>query len=154
MINKHDVDDEYDVVDWLEENNKEFEIFPSKPTCTGNETSLAQCSFSTLDSTCRIEYTIYGLECGPAPTTSTVSTTVTTTIQPPTELTTTVPFIGPVTRDPKPIKEKIPIRLYGGEGANIGRLEVRFNDTWGTVCAQRGWTRENADVVCHQLHYM
>ena len=36
---------------------------------------------------------------------------------------------------------------------SYGRLEVRYNNTWGTVC-QQGFTMESANVVCKQLGYL
>ena len=36
---------------------------------------------------------------------------------------------------------------------SYGRLEVKYNNTWGTVC-QRGFTMQSANVVCKQLGYV
>jgi len=44
------------------------------------------------------------------------------------------------------------IRLIGGSRASEGRVEVCFNNTWGTVCDD-GWTDVDASVVCRQLGY-
>ena len=50
------------------------------------------------------------------------------------------------------------IRLVGGRldltGTNFsdeGRVEICFNDVWGTVC-DRQWDDTDAGVVCRQLH--
>ena len=42
------------------------------------------------------------------------------------------------------------IRLIGGSRASEGRVEVCFNDIWGTVCDD-GWNDVDASVVCRQL---
>lgn len=44
----------------------------------------------------------------------------------------------------------VPIRLLGGRTQHEGRLQVRVNEKWGTVCNYR-WTMINAALVCHQL---
>ncbi|XP_049825562.1 protein bark beetle isoform X2 [Aethina tumida] len=44
----------------------------------------------------------------------------------------------------------LPIRLLGGSSETEGRLQIRINNQWGTVC-NYGWTIENAALVCQQL---
>lgn len=48
------------------------------------------------------------------------------------------------------VESKIPIRLLGGKTTNEGRLQVKIDNRWGTVC-NYGWSMRNAALVCHQL---
>ena len=46
------------------------------------------------------------------------------------------------------------VRLVGGSAANQGRVEMCYNNVWGSVCADNGqWTQAEASVVCQQLGY-
>ena len=49
------------------------------------------------------------------------------------------------------------VRLVNGREPNEGRVEVCFNETWGTICDHispyGNWNQSEADVVCKQLGY-
>ncbi|XP_031564287.1 neurotrypsin-like [Actinia tenebrosa] len=49
-------------------------------------------------------------------------------------------------------KSDVAVRLLDGKTPNEGRLEVRYNGTWGTICND-SWDMHEAYVVCHMLHY-
>ncbi|CAG9858649.1 unnamed protein product [Phyllotreta striolata] len=51
------------------------------------------------------------------------------------------------------IEPKVPIRLLGGNSETEGRLQLKVDGQWGTVC-NYGWTMENAALVCQQLGYV
>lgn len=42
------------------------------------------------------------------------------------------------------------VRLVGGSTRYQGRVEICFNETWGTVCDD-SWSSEDASVVCREL---
>nr|XP_022906031.1 protein bark beetle isoform X1 [Onthophagus taurus] len=48
------------------------------------------------------------------------------------------------------IESQKPLRLLGGKTEYEGRLQIKINNEWGTVC-NYGWTIKNAALVCHQL---
>ena len=48
------------------------------------------------------------------------------------------------------------VRLANGRQPHEGRVEVCFNETWGTICdyiSPRRWNTSEADVVCQHLGY-
>ena len=44
------------------------------------------------------------------------------------------------------------VRLRGGNVSNEGRVEICFNEEWGTVCDDR-FEDIDAGVVCRQLNF-
>ena len=44
------------------------------------------------------------------------------------------------------------VRLVGGPSSREGRLEVYYNNVWGTVCDD-GFTHTAATVVCRSLGF-
>ena len=44
------------------------------------------------------------------------------------------------------------IRLAGGSDQYEGRVEICFNETWGTIC-DGSWSVNDANVACRQLGY-
>ena len=44
------------------------------------------------------------------------------------------------------------LRLIGGSSDNEGRVEICYENRWGTIC-DNGWSNEDAKVVCRQLGF-
>ena len=44
------------------------------------------------------------------------------------------------------------VRLTGNSLSNVGRVEICFNNQWGTVCDD-DWDTMDATVVCRQLNF-
>ena len=45
-----------------------------------------------------------------------------------------------------------PVRLVGGRNGNEGRVDIYYNNTWGTVC-WNGWDRYDSNTLCRQLGF-
>lgn len=44
------------------------------------------------------------------------------------------------------------IRLRGGANKYVGRVEIKRNGVWGTICHQQ-WNKDDGDVACRQLGF-
>ena len=44
------------------------------------------------------------------------------------------------------------LRLVNGTAPTNGRVELCWNETWGTICDQ-GWSSFDGDVACRQLGF-
>ena len=44
------------------------------------------------------------------------------------------------------------VRLMPGSSANSGRVEVYYNNTWGTICDD-GFSQQDAAVICNSLGF-
>ena len=52
----------------------------------------------------------------------------------------------------QPLLSGVAVRLVGGNSYNEGRLEVRYNGQWGSVCYY-GWNYQDTYVICRQLGF-
>ncbi|XP_069625649.1 scavenger receptor cysteine-rich domain-containing protein DMBT1-like isoform X3 [Ranitomeya imitator] len=104
--------------------------------CSGSEQYLWQCrhnGWGTHDCSHREDA---GVICSDAPGTPSSITTVEPT---------TIPA------EPTTIEEFLPMRLVNGNHSCAGRVEIYYNNAWGTVCDDV-WTINNAHVVCRQMY--
>lgn len=47
---------------------------------------------------------------------------------------------------------EVEVRLFGMDRPNYGRVQIKYNGTWGTICAGRSsLTFHTAEVICRQL---
>lgn len=45
-----------------------------------------------------------------------------------------------------------PLQLIGGRNSSEGRVEIYYNNEWGTICDDH-WTLNEANVVCRSLGF-
>ena len=44
--------------------------------------------------------------------------------------------------------------LRGGHSSSEGRVEICFNNQWGTICdASNSWSNSDGNVVCKELGF-
>ena len=48
--------------------------------------------------------------------------------------------------------KELKVRLRSGMTSNKGRVELKLNGTWGTICDDY-WGIEEANVICRMLNY-
>jgi len=48
---------------------------------------------------------------------------------------------------------KLSVRLVGGSNPSEGRVEVYYQNQWGTICADSRWSIHEAQVICKSLGY-
>ena len=46
---------------------------------------------------------------------------------------------------------EVEVRLVGMDTPNVGHVQVKFNGTWGTICAVHRLTYQSGEVICRQL---
>ena len=44
------------------------------------------------------------------------------------------------------------VRIIDGPSTGQGRVEVRYNNQWGSFCFDK-WNNTSADVICKMLQY-
>ena len=45
------------------------------------------------------------------------------------------------------------VGTYSSSKDGYGRVEVCYNNAWGTICGDSGWNYNAAEVVCEQLGF-
>ena len=45
-----------------------------------------------------------------------------------------------------------PVKLVGGGSEREGRVEIYYNNEWGSICDDH-WTQVEGDVVCRELGF-
>ena len=46
---------------------------------------------------------------------------------------------------------EVEVRLFGMDTSHAGHVQVKYNSTWGTICAVQDLTYRSAEVICRQL---
>ena len=99
-------------------------------TCTGTETELVQCSHGLWGVTSCNSYWYYDYYNYYYGYSNDLASVICTN--------------DPVNPDP--------VRLAGGPDHTQGRVEINYDEMWGTVCGN-SWTMKDANVLCRSLGY-